>query len=123
MVVERVSSDLLRVAVSVPLVLEVNSLTASVREYGAPVRDNGMTSEVRSVPWPLDSRVRIRCPSSVPMRMWAVVSEPSRTFPLTRNVTSALPSYSSTPDTVPTVTPETLTSFPDATPPASVNSA
>ena len=57
------------------------------------------------------------------MRMWAVVAEPSRTFPSTRNVTSALPWLSATSETVPTLTPETLTSLPGARPPASVNSA
>ena len=108
---------------SVSLVLAVNSLTASVSEYGAPVRDTGMTSADRSVPVPSDSSVSNRCPSSVPVRMWAVVSEPSRTFPFTMNVTSALPSRNATSETVPTLTPETLTSLPGAMPPASVNSA
>ena len=43
-VADSVSSDWLSVSVSVPAVLVVRSLTASVSEYGDDVRDTGMTS-------------------------------------------------------------------------------
>ena len=59
-VVDSVSSDVLSAAVSVSRVFAVNSLRASVNEYGAPVRSTGMTSEDRSVPGPSDSRVSTR---------------------------------------------------------------
>ena len=49
-VVDSVSSDWLSALVSVSRVLAVNSLSASDSEYGAPVRDSGITSEDRSVP-------------------------------------------------------------------------
>ena len=65
---------------------------ASVSEYGDDVRDTGMTSVERSMPLPADSRVSTRWPSSVPVRMWAVVSDPSVILPSTMNVTSASPS-------------------------------
>ncbi len=117
------SSDWFSAAVSVPAVSVVKSLTASVSEYGEEVRETGMTSIGCIVPLPADSSVSTRSPSSDPVRMCAVVSDPSRTLPLTVNVTSASPSCSDTSDTVPTLMPDTVTSLPAARPPASVNSA
>ena len=64
---------------SVPAVFVVSSLTASVSEYGEDVRETGMTVCGRIVAAPADSRVSTRLPSSDPVRMWAVVSEPSST--------------------------------------------
>ncbi len=60
-----------------PAVLVVSSLTASVSEYGDAVRDTGMTSIGRIVPSPFDSNVKTRSPRRVPVRTWAVVSDPS----------------------------------------------
>lgn len=64
------------------------------------------------VPLPADSTVSIRSPSSVPVRMCAEVSEPSRTLPFIANVTRASPWRSFTSDTVPTFMPDTMTGFP-----------
>ena len=75
------------------------------------------------VPLPADSNVSIRAPSSVSVRMCAVVSDPSRILPFTAKVTSASPLRSDTSDTVPTFIPDTVTGLPTARPPASVNSA
>ena len=69
----------------------VRSLTASVSEYGDDVRDIGMTSIERIVPLPADSSVSTRSPSSVPVLMCAVVSEPSAILPSMVNVTRASP--------------------------------
>ncbi len=71
MAVDSVSSDWLSDWVSVPAVLVVRSLTASVSEYGEEVRVLGMTSPGRIVPVPRPSRVNTRWPSSDPVRMWA----------------------------------------------------
>ena len=86
-----VSSDWLSAAVSVPAVFVVSSLTASVSEYGDDVRDTGMTSLGCSVPLPADSSVSTRSPSSVPVRMCAVVSSRARTLPSMVKPTSASP--------------------------------
>ena len=98
---------------SVPAVLVVRSLTASVSEYGDDVRVIGMTSSGCSVPLPADSRVSTRWPSSDPVRMCAVVSEPSWTVavdgerrPARRRRCSDMV------DTVPTLIPDTVTSLP-----------
>ncbi len=123
MVSDNVFNDWLSMAVSVSAVLAVKSLSDCVSEYGEPVRDTGITSDAFSVPLPSDSNVSTRWPSRVPVRMWAVVSEPRRTPPLTRKVTSALPRCSATSDTVPTLTPDTFTSLPGTRPPASLNTA
>jgi hypothetical protein len=75
------------------------------------------------VPLPADSNVTIRAPSSVSVRMWAVVSDPSRIFPLTAKVTRASPLRNDTSDTEPTFIPDTVTGLPTARPPASENTA
>ena len=75
------------------------------------------------MPLPAGSKVSTRAPSSEPVRMCAVVCDPSRTLPLAPNVTSASPSCSETSETVPTLTPDTNTLFPAAMPPASENNA
>ena len=75
----------------VPAAFVVRSLTASVSEYGEDVRETGITSIGCIVPLPADSRVSTRSPSSVPVRMCAVVSEPSRILPSMVNVTRASP--------------------------------
>ena len=87
------------------------------------MRDTGMRAIGCIVPLPADSTVSIRSPSSVPVRMCAVVSDPSRMLPFIANVTSASPWRSDTSDTVPTFIPDTVTGLPVARPPASVNSA
>lgn len=60
MVSESESSASLTPAVSVPAVLVVRSLTASVSEYGEEVRETGMTSFGCSAVPPADSSVRMR---------------------------------------------------------------
>ena len=117
------SSDWLSVSVSVPAVFVVRSLTASVNEYGDDVREAGMTWFGGSVPLPADSSASTRSPSSVPVRMCAVVSEPSAYLPSIVKPTSASPLSSSIDETEPTLMPETVTSLPTVRPPASVNSA
>ena len=117
------SSDWFSDPVSVPAVLVVRSLTASVSEYGEDVRVIGMSVCGFIVVLPADSRVSTRSPSRVPVRMCAVVSPPSGTLPLTRKVTSASPSCSETVWTVPTFMPDTVTSLPGMMPPASLNNA
>ncbi|KMO80589.1 hypothetical protein MCHUDSM44219_02159 [Mycolicibacterium chubuense] len=72
---------------------------------------------------PSDSRVITRSPSRDPVRMWAVVSEPSGYLPSMVNVTSASPLSSATSVTVPTLIPDSVTSLPTAIPPASANRA
>ena len=104
-------------------VLVVSSLTASVSEYGDAVRDTGMTSIGRIVPSPLDSNVKTRSPRRVPVRTWAVVSDPSDTVPSKVNVTKALRPSRTTLLTVPILVPAIVTSLPAATPPASANCA
>ena len=71
----------------------------------------------------MGSTVKTRCPSSDPVRMWAVVAVPSPTLPLTVKRTKAWPLSSATSDTVPTLIPDTVTSLPATSPPACVNSA
>ena len=77
-------------------VLAVSSLTASVNEYGDDVREIGMTVLGDSVPLPADSSASTRSPSRVPVRMCAVVSEPSAYLPSMVKPTSASPLSSST---------------------------
>src|ERR1700744_4397469 len=77
-VADKVSNDRLTAWVSVSAVLLVSSLVASFSEYGDDVRLSGMTLDGRRWRCPAGSRVKTRCPSSVAVRMWAVVSEPSR---------------------------------------------
>src|ERR1700761_1868685 len=122
-VADNVSSDWFSDPVLVPAVLVVRSLTASVSEYGDDVRDTGIRSIGCIMPLPADSRVSIREPSSVPVLMCAVVSDPSGMFPFSVNVTSASPWRRATFDTEPTLMPDTVTSLPGARPPASENSA
>ena len=83
----------------------------------------GITSIGCILPLPADSKVSTRSPSNVPVRMCALVSEPSWVLLLIVNVTKASPLRSDTPDTVPTLMPDTVTSLPGARPPASENSA
>ena len=64
------------------------------------------------VPLPADSNVSIRSPRSEPVRMCAVLSDPSRMSPFITNVTSASPWRSFTSDTVPTFIPDTVTGLP-----------
>jgi len=118
-----VSSDWLSTWVLVSAVFVVRSLTASVNEYGEPVRATGMTSIGCIAPGPADSRVSTRSPSSVPVLMCAVVSAPSGTLPFIVKVTRASPLRSATSDTAPTLIPDTVTGLPEARPPASENSA
>ena len=75
------------------------------------------------VPLPADSNVSIRSPSSVPVRMCAVVSDPSGMLPFIVNVTRASPLRNDTFDTEPTFIPDTVTGLPAARPPASENNA
>ena len=72
---------------------------------------------------PAESKANTRSPSSVPVRMCAVVSEPSAYLLSMVNPTSASPLSSSIDETVPTLIPDTVTSLPVAKPPASENSA
>ena len=58
---------------------------------------------------PADSNASTRSPSSVPVRMCAVVSDPRRMLPLIVNVTRASPLRSFNADTVPTFIPDTVT--------------
>src|ERR1700722_15861541 len=122
-VADSVSRDWFKVAVFVSPAYDVKSLTASVNEYGEPVREIGMTSSGCIIPVPADSKVRTRSPSSEPVRMCAVVSVPSGTLPFIVNVTSASPLRNDTSDTVPTLIPDTVTALPVARPPASENNA
>ena len=118
-----VSSDWLSDSVLVAAVLAVSSLTASVSEYGDEVRDVGMTCCGSSVPLPSESSANTRSPSSVPVRMWAVVSEPSAYLPSIVKPTRASPLSSLIDDTEPTLIPDTVTSLPTSRPPASENNA
>src|ERR1700756_5423454 len=122
-VADNVSRDWFKVVVLVSPAYDVKSLTASVNEYGEPVREIGMTSSGCIIPLPADSTVSTRSPNSVPVRMCALVSVPSGTLPFIVNVTSASPLRNATSDTVPTLIPDTVTALPGASPPASVNSA
>ena len=117
------SNDWLSVSVSVPAEFAVSSLTASVNEYGDDVLVVGMTPFGDNVPLPSDSSASTRSPSRVPVRMCAVVSEPSAYLPSIVKPTSASPLTSSIELTEPTLIPETVTSLPAVRPPASVNSA
>ena len=60
-------------------------------------------------PLPADSNASVRSPSSVPVRMCAVVSDPRRMLPLIVNVTRASPLRNFKADTVPTFIPDTVT--------------
>ena len=117
------SSDWFRAAVSVPAVLLEKSLTASVSEYGDPVRDSGITSSAPIRSEPFGSSVSIRSPSNVLVLMCAVVCEPRRTLPSREKLTTARPPCNRTSETVPTFTPEILTGLPVVSPPASANTA
>ena len=108
---------------SVPAVFVVRSPTASLSEYGDDVREAGMTSVRFSVPLPADSSVSTRSPRSVPVLMWAVVSDPSGYLLSMVNATRASPSSSETSVTAPTLIPDSVTSLPTMMPPASANSA
>ena len=119
----RVSNDWFSESVSVSAVFAVSSLTASVNEYGDDVRGTGMTFWGSRLPLPSESRASTRSPSSVPVRMCAVVSEPSGYLPATVNPTSASPLSSPIDDTEPTLIPDTVTSLPTLRPPASANNA
>ena len=122
-VADSVSNDWLSDSVLVPAVLAVSSLTASVSEYGDDVREIGMTVFGDSVPLPADSSASTRSPSRVPVRMCAVVSEPSAYLPLMVKPTSASPLSSLIDETEPTLMPDTVTSLPSTSPPASENNA
>ena len=124
MVSDSVSRDWLSAAVSVPAVLVVRSLTASVSEYGDEVRDIGMTSS-RSQPsaarglqgqHPLaqqrpgaDVRGGLRAERNL-----ALDGERDQRLAVVCSETS---------ETEPTLMPDTVTSLPTVRPPASVNSA
>ena len=82
-----------------------------------------MTWPGDNVPLPSDSSASTRSPSRVPVRMWAVVSEPSAYLPLIVKPTSASPLSSPTDETEPTLIPATVTSLPTTRPPPSVNRA
>ena len=83
----------------------------------------GMTVFGLSVSWPAESSASTRSPSNVPVRMCAVVSEPSAYRPSIVKPTTASPLSRPTDDTEPTLIPDTVTSLPTVRPPASVNSA
>ena len=117
------SNDWLSDSVLVPAVLAVSSLTASVNEYGEDVRETGMTCLGSSVPLPSDFSASTRSPSSDPVWMCAVVSDPNAYLPAMVKPTSASPFCSEISSTEPTLIPDTVTSLPWVSPPASENSA
>ncbi len=123
-VVDSVSSDWLSVSVSVPAVLAVSSLTASVKRVRrrCPRHRNelsgGPACRCPPTPGPAPARragFRCGCARWCPIR--------ARTLPSMVKVTSASPLSSSIDDTAPTLIPDTVTSLPTTRPPASVNSA
>ncbi len=86
------------------------------------VRCSGIGSDGESSAPPCGSSARYFWPSSVLIRMAAVVWSPSHASP-TRKLTSTWSSSISTSETVPTFTPAMRTSLSGRSPAASVNCA
>jgi len=87
----------------------VRSPSAPVNEYGEVVRDSGMGVSVASVPVPAGRTPSALRPRMVLVLMSTPVALPSVVSPPTVNVIRTCGPSSRTSDTVPTLTPATIT--------------